>query len=47
MIWDPDTTRSVRADDMFTNADYSIYEGWALTGWPTMTIRRGELIFAE
>jgi dihydropyrimidinase len=45
VIWDAEATRTVRAADQFTNADYSIYEGWTITGWPTTTIRRGEVIF--
>jgi dihydropyrimidinase len=45
VIWDAEATRTVRAADQFTNADYSIYEGWTITVWPTTTIRRGEVIF--
>jgi len=45
VIWDAEATRTVRAADQFTNADYSIYDGWTITGWPTTTIRRGEVIF--
>jgi dihydropyrimidinase len=47
VIWDAHATRTVRAADMFTNADYSIYEGWTIAGWPTVTISRGEAIFAD
>jgi dihydropyrimidinase len=25
-------------------ADWSLYDGWELTGWPTMTTVRGEVI---
>jgi dihydropyrimidinase len=44
VIWDPDETRTVRADDDYSRADFSLYEGWEATGWPTHTFRRGELI---
>lgn len=44
VIWDPELTRTVRADDDHSRADFSLYEGWQVTGWPTHTFRRGELI---
>jgi dihydropyrimidinase len=34
----------VRAADFFSNGDFSPYEGWEVTGWPTVTISRGEVI---
>jgi dihydropyrimidinase len=45
VIWDPKRTGSVRAEADLSNADYSVYEGWNVTGWPVMTIRRGELVY--
>jgi dihydropyrimidinase len=30
-----------------SNADYSAYEGWQVTGWPVVTLRRGEVIFGD
>jgi dihydropyrimidinase len=47
VIWDPEMTRVVRSSEQLTNADYSIYEGWEMTGWPWMTIRRGEVLFED
>lgn len=44
-IWDPKKTDTVRAEDDLSKADYSVYEGWKVTGWPVMTIRRGEVVF--
>jgi dihydropyrimidinase len=44
-IWDPDLTKPVRAATMQTNADYSPYEGWKVSGWPVTTIHRGEVVF--
>jgi dihydropyrimidinase len=43
-IWDPTMTRTVDASVMETNADYSPYEGWEVTGWPVVTISRGDII---
>ena len=44
VIWDPKLTKPVRAADFFSNGDFSPYEGWEVTGWPTVTISRGEVI---
>jgi len=29
---------------MHSNAGYSPYDGWQVTGWPDVTISRGEVI---
>ena len=47
VVWDPLRTRVVRAEDDFSRSDYSPYEGWEVTGWPTITIRRGEVVYEE
>lgn len=46
-IWDPALTKPVRAADTATNADYSPYEGWQVTGWPVTTIHRGEVVYRD
>jgi dihydropyrimidinase len=45
VIFDPELTRTVEASMLKSNADYSPYEGWQVTGWPVMTLRRGEVVF--
>lgn len=47
MILDPDLTHIVDAADDPSNSDYTPFQGWALTGWPVMTIRRGEVVFED
>jgi len=47
VVFDPNLTRTVNAEMLKSNADYSVYEGWEVTGWPTTTIRRGEIVFAD
>jgi dihydropyrimidinase len=47
VIWDPNMTKPVRATEFQSNADYSPYEGWEITGWPVTTISRGEVIFDQ
>ena len=44
VIWDPEQRGVVRGADDLSNSDYSVYEGREVTGWPVMTIRRGEVV---
>ena len=45
VLWDPDETRTIRDEDMFSGAGFSVYSGWEVTGWPVMTLRRGEVVY--
>lgn len=47
MILDPDLTHVVDAADDPSRSDYTPFQGWALTGWPVMTIRRGEIVYED
>ena len=38
-------TRTIRDEDMFSGTEFSVYSGREVTGWPTMTIRRGEVVY--
>ena len=44
-IWDPNLKHTVTDEEQFSNAKFSIFTGWEITGWPIMTIRRGEVAF--
>lgn len=44
-IWDPNLTKKVTDEEQFSNAKFSIFSGWEITGWPIMTIRRGEVVY--
>ena len=44
LVWDPDLKRTIRGEEMTSNAGYDIYEGWEVQGWPVYTISRGEVI---
>ena len=46
-IWDPDVRRTVRAEDLHDNMDFTPYEGMDILGWPTTVIRRGEVIVED
>jgi dihydropyrimidinase len=44
-IWDPNVTRKVTNEEQFSNAKFSIFAGWEITGWPIVTIRRGQVVY--
>lgn len=45
VIWDPDLKRTIRDDDILSNGKFSIFSGWEVTGWPIVTIRRGQVVY--
>ena len=47
MIVDLDWERAVTPEILNSRADFSIYEGWTLKGWPRMTISRGRVIMKD
>jgi dihydropyrimidinase len=47
VVFDPELTRTVERDMIESNARHSVYEGWRVTGWPVVTIRRGEVVFRD
>jgi dihydropyrimidinase len=47
VVFDPERRRTIEASMLKSNADYSVYEGVAVTGWPEVTIRRGEIVFRD
>jgi dihydropyrimidinase len=47
LIFDPELTRTIHATEMHSACDYDPYEGWVVTGWPVVTLLRGEVAYAE
>lgn len=47
VVFDPERTRTIEGAMLKSNADYSVYDGWQVTGWPVVTLRRGEIVFHE
>ena len=47
VVWDPNETRPIRNEDMFSGSGYSIHAGREVTGWPQLTIRRGEIMYRD
>ena len=47
VMWNTAETRTIRDEDMFSASDYSVYSGREVTGWPTLTMRRGEIVYRD
>jgi dihydropyrimidinase len=45
VLWDSNETRTVRDEDELSAAKHTIYAGKSFTGWPKVTIRRGEIMW--
>ena len=45
VIWDPEETRTIADSDVLSKTGFSIYAGTEVTGWPRITIRRGEVVY--
>lgn len=44
---DLNKAREVRAEELGSYSDYSLYDGWTLTGWPVMTMVRGQVVMQD
>jgi dihydropyrimidinase len=47
LVLDPRRTRTVDARQMQSRADYCVYDGVRVTGWPRFTVSRGEVVLAD
>jgi dihydropyrimidinase len=47
VLWDPTESRVVRGSELFSRAGFSVYEGMEVTGWPRITIRRGQVVYKD
>jgi dihydropyrimidinase len=47
VLVDTDAIRTVRAKDLLTSCDFTVFEGRQLTGWPVLTVLRGDVIFRD
>ena len=46
-IWDPEVEVTISQEIMHDNMDYTPYEGRKVTGWPIITISRGEVVWRD
>jgi dihydropyrimidinase len=47
VVFDPNLTLTIENKMLKSNSDYSAFEGWQVTGWPEITIRRGEVVYRD
>lgn len=47
VVLDPALRKTVRSVDLRSNADHDVFDGWEVTGWPVVTIARGEVVFRD
>jgi dihydropyrimidinase len=47
VVFDPDRTLTIDGSMLKSNSDYSPFEGWEVTGWPEVTLRRGQVVFRD
>ncbi len=47
VVIDEELERVVEPSLLKSNADYSVYDGWQVTGWPILTLRRGEIAYQD
>jgi dihydropyrimidinase len=46
-IWDPHKEVTIRNEMLHHAVDHTPYEGMQVTGWPVVTISRGEVVYAD
>ncbi|MDQ8730877.1 dihydropyrimidinase [Bradyrhizobium sp. LHD-71] len=47
VLWDPQRTTTIRQELLHHGADYTPYEGLEVTGWPVMTLLRGNVMVQD
>lgn len=44
VLWDPQICRKIRQEDLHHGCDYTPFEGFEVTGWPVLTMLRGQIV---
>ncbi len=47
VIYDPEKRFTVSKENMHSDVDYTIWEGFEMTGYPVMTFSRGKLVYED
>ena len=47
VLFDPNQTRTIHAPELHSASDYDVFEGYEVTGWPKLTLSRGEVIVQD
>jgi dihydropyrimidinase len=47
VVWDPDKSKTIRAQNQVSVIDYNVFEGVEVTGLPRYVLSRGEVVFDD
>ena len=47
VVLDPELVREIRAEELESASDYSVYQGWRVAGWPRFVVSRGEVLLED
>ena len=47
VLWDPNRREVIRQEILHHGSDYTPYEGMEVTGWPVMTVLRGQVVYED
>jgi dihydropyrimidinase len=47
VVWDPAATKTITAKSQLSRIDYNVFEGFACTGAPIVTVSRGNIAWAK
>src|SRR5262249_57331301 len=47
VVWDPETTHTIRAASQHQRTDYNLYEGMKVTGLPAVVLSRGHILVQD
>ena len=45
VLWNPNETRVVNGETGYSNAGFSVFDGTSVTGWPCLSIHRGQPVY--
>lgn len=44
VLFDPKREKTINASELHSGADYTVFEGWKVKGWPVLALLRGDVI---
>lgn len=47
VVWDPERAHTISAATQHQNTDYNLYEGWQVTGAPSVVLSRGRVLVQD
>jgi dihydropyrimidinase len=47
VLWDAEETREIDRRSLHSRGGFSLFEGFRVTGWPRVVLRRGEVVLRD